>query len=177
LWGLLAGAGLMIVVLPWLFFSGPSTPPVPAPPGPRITIEKKPAPIAPAPSAPETPLSAAVLRDQLAGPLNQLREAQLKKDISQYSQVFAPDFPDFDKRRQKTLAVWEAYDYSGLDYELVEVKLLDANHAQAAVTWKLNIQQKATQAAKSETQSYIVWFAKDAGKWRISKLEMVRRPG
>jgi hypothetical protein len=122
-------------------------------------------------------LSAAVLKDQLAEPLNQLREAQLKKDISRYTQAFAPDFPDFDKRRQKTLAVWEAYDYSGLDFELAEIKLLDADHAQAAVTWKLHIQQKVTQTAKSETQSYKVWFAKDAGKWRISNLELVGKPG
>lgn len=190
-WVLLAGAGLIIALLPWLFISGISTPPAPAPPVPKVILEK-PVPVAPAPAppppvspageggappAPERSLSAAALKDQLTELLNQLREAQLKKEISLYSQAFAPHFPDFDKRRQKTLAVWEAYDYSSLDFELTEVKLLDADHAQAAVTWKLNIQQKTTQTAKSETQSYKVWFAKDAGKWRISNLEMVRKPG
>ncbi len=201
-WGLLAGAGLIIALLPWLFLSSAPTPPAPAPPVPKVIVEKPkaplspaPAPVAPvalAPAAPEpgpqareggappaleTPLSAAVLKDQLAELLNQLREAQLKKDISQYAQAFAPNFPDFDKRRQKTLAVWEAYDYLGLDFELAEVKLLDADHAQATVTWKLDIQQKTNSTAKSETQSYKVWFSKDAGKWRISNLELVRKPG
>ena len=196
-WGLLVGAGLIIAILPWLFIAGAPTPPAPAPSTPKVIAEKPapaapPAPIAPAPVAPapgpqpgeagtlpasEMPLSAAVLKDQLTELLNQLREAQLKKDISQYAQAFAPNFPDFDKRRQKTLAVWEAYDYSALDFELAEVKLLDADHAQSTVTWKLNIQEKTNHTAKSETQSYKVWFSKDAGKWRISNLEMVRKPG
>ncbi|MBI4642648.1 MAG: zinc ribbon domain-containing protein [Deltaproteobacteria bacterium] len=201
-WGLLAAAGLIIALLPWLFISGPSAPPAPAPPGPKITAEKLMAPVAPAPApvapvapapaapepgpqageggaprGPETPLSAAALKDQLTELLNQLREAQLKKDISRYTQAFAANFPNLDKRRQKTLAVWQAYDYSGLDFELAEVKLLDTDHAQATVTWKLNVQQKTTQAAKSETQSYKVWFSKDGGKWRISNLELERKPG
>jgi hypothetical protein len=121
------------------------------------------------------PANAAALKDQLTELLNQLREAQLKKDISLYSQAFSPSFPDFDQRRQKTLAVWDAYDYSGLDFEMTEVNLLGADQAQATVTWKLEIRQKATQTGKSETQSYNVRFSKDGGKWRISSLE--RKPG
>jgi hypothetical protein len=113
----------------------------------------------------------------LAAVLRQLREAQLQKDIVRYSQVFSPDFPDFDKRRQKTLAVWEAFDYPGLDFELIEVKPQDAAHALAQVTWSLTVREKKTQIAKSESQTYKVWFSKDGGRWRISNLEMVRKSG
>ncbi len=189
-WGPLVGIGLIIALLPWLFVSRITTPPVPAPPAPKVFQEKA-LPSAPADAPPvsgshagggsvataETPLSNVVLKQQLAELLSQLREAQLKKDISQYSQAFSPGFPDFDKRRQKTLAVWDAYDYSSLEFELAEVKLLDPGHAFAQATWNLNIRQKATQAAKSESQAYKVWFSKDAGRWRISNLEMVRKPG
>jgi len=122
-------------------------------------------------------LSTVVLKDQLSEVLNQLREAQLKKDITQYSQAFAPDFPDFDQRRRKTLAVWEAYDYTSLDFQLAEVKPLDGDQAFALVTWNLNLQQKATHTGKNEAQSYKVWFSKDGGKWRISNLEMVQKTG
>ena len=192
-WGLLVGIGLVIALLPWLFISSTPPPSGPASPAPKVIVEKPvppapaPAPASPSPGSPagadgvppvtETPLSATVLKDQLSELLNQLREAQLKKDISQYAQVFAPNFPDFNQRRQKTLAVWEAYDYSSLDFQLAEVKPLEGDQAFALVTWNLKIQQKATQTGKSETQSYKVWFSKDAGKWRISNLEMVRPPG
>lgn len=190
-WGLLAGAGLMIALLPWLFISGPPPPSVPASPSPKV-ITQKPVPVAPVPAplpsvspagesrvppVSATPPGAVVLKDQLTELLNYLREAQLKKDISLYSQAFSPNFPDFDRRRQKTLNVWEAYDYSSLNFELGEVKPLDEDQAFAVVTWNLNIQQKTAQAGKSETQSYKVWFSKDGGKWRISNLEMVRKPG
>ena len=188
-WGLLGGAGLLIVLLPWLFLFQSTPPHAPVSPSPIVAAPRGvpaapvPVPAPAAPPAPEkgvpplsaTPANAAVLKDQLSELLNQLREAQLKKDISLYSQTFSPTFPDFDQRRQRTLAVWDAYDYSGLDFELMEVNLLDADQAQAAVTWKLEIRQKATQTNKSETQSYNVRFSKDGGKWRISNLE--RKPG
>ncbi|MFZ5452737.1 MAG: zinc ribbon domain-containing protein [Thermodesulfobacteriota bacterium] len=197
--GLLVVAGLFAALIPWLFISNTPPPPKPAAPAPKVIVEQ-PVPIAPAPTpaptttpapsppgpssgtaaAPppaETPLGAAVLKDQLSEPLNQLREAQLKKDIFLYSQAFAPNFPDFDKRRQKTLAVWEAYDYASLVFQLADVKLMQEDQAFALVTWNLKIQQKATQTGKTETQSYKVWFSKDAGKWRISNLELVQKTG
>ena len=191
-WGPLVVAAAAIALLPWLFISGTTPPPGPAPPAPKVAPQKPalsaPVPAAPIPGSPqvgkggvppvsEAPLAAAVLKDQLAAVLSQLREAQLQKDLARYSQAFAPDFPDFDKRRQKTLAVWEAYDYPGLDFELAEVKPLDADHALAEVTWNLTIREKKTQIGKSESQTYKVWFSKDGGQWRISNLEMVRKSG
>jgi ketosteroid isomerase-like protein len=186
------GVGLLIAVLPWIFISGAPSPPGPGAPVPKV-IQEKPVTIAPAPAPPppaapqagkaagppvsETPLAPAVLKEQLAEVLRQLREAQLRKDIASYNQVFSSDFPDFAKRRQKTLAVWEAYDYPGLDFELAEVKLLDGDHALAQVTWNLTVREKKTQIAKSESQTYKVWFSKVGGQWRISNLEMVRKSG
>lgn len=187
-WGPLVGIGLIIALLPWLFISRTTTPPAPAPPAPKI-LQEKALSSAPVPAIPgshageggvataETPLSNVALKQQLAELLSQLRDAHLKKDISLYSQAFSPDFPDLDKRRQKTLAVWDAYDYSSLDFELAEVKLLDPGHAVAQAIWNLNIRQKTAPAGKAESQVYKVWFSKDAGRWRISNLEMVRKTG
>ena len=190
-WGVLAGTGLIIALLPWLFVPRASHPPGPEPLVPKIVEEKavlkSPSPAAPLPGLPggedkvaataETPASPEVLKSQLAEILNQLREAQLKKDLSQYGQAFSPNFPDLDKRRQKTLAVWEAYDYSSLDFDLEDIKLLEPDRAFARVTWTIKTQNKKTQNIKTDTHTYNVWFAKDAGKWRISKLEMVSKPG
>jgi len=191
LWAALIGAGLIIALLPWLFISGTPPPRRPGTPPPKITEEKPPvsppapaAPAVPVPKAaegeaaspPDSPISAPVLKTQLEELLNRLKEAHLKKDISHYIQVFSPIFPDLEMRRQKTLAVWQAYDYLSLDFDLTDVKLLDADHAQAKVTWNLKLQQKASQTGKTETQTYKVWFAKDAGAWRVSNLEMVRKP-
>ncbi|MDD5643250.1 MAG: zinc ribbon domain-containing protein [Syntrophales bacterium] len=203
-WGLLVVVGLVVALLPWLFVANTPPPPKPASPAPKIIVEQPspiapapkiapepaPAPAAPAPATPgpatgvgaappipETPLGTAVLKDRLSEPLNQLREAQLKKDISLYTQAFTPNFPDFDKRRQKTLAVWKAYDYASMDFQMRDIKLLKEDQAFALVTWDLKIQQKANQTSKTETQSYKVWFSKGAGKWRISNLELVQKTG
>jgi hypothetical protein len=188
-WAVFVGAGVIIALLPWLFTAGPSPSPAPETQPPKITEEKTPimppapaAPAAPGPKAaegevipPSAPTSPQVLKKELEELLNQLREAQLKKDIFHYIQVFLPNFPDLETRRQKTLAVWQAYDYTGLDFELDDVKLLDGDHAEAKVIWNLKLQAKASQTGRTETQTYRVWFSKDAGKWRVNKLEMVRK--
>ena len=187
--GLLVLAGLLIAVIPWFFISWTTPSSAPVAPSPQVVVQKPltvaPFQVYPAPVSPtgdgvvypdfETPLSAVVLKTQITKVLNQLREAQLNKNISLYSQVFAPNFPDFDQRRQKTLAVWDAYDFNSMDFELKEVKVLEHDQAFARVTWNLNVQQRSNQTSKLETQYYKVWFSKDGGKWRISNLELVRK--
>lgn len=190
-WGLLVGAGLIIVLLPWLFISGSPSHLVPETTAPKVAGGKSglsaptPAPpisgpspgVGAAPPAGEAPSTDAVLKNQLAEVLNQLREAQLKKDITQYVRAYSPDFPNFDQRRQKTLAVWGVFDYSSLDFELKEAKPLDADHAFAQVTWNIKTEEKKTQNSKTLTQTYKVWFTKDSGQWRINKLELVHKSG
>lgn len=187
---LLVASGLIIGLLPWLFFSGSPTHPVPE--FQAKTAEERPAPGAPAsvspipgpramegkaPPAAETPLGPAVLQNQLAVLFNQLREAQLKQDISQYVQAFSPGFPDLDQRCQRTLAVWDIYDYSSLDFDLDEVKMLDGGRAFAKVIWNIKTQHKQTQNIKTETFAYHVWFSRDSGRWLISNLKKVSTPG
>jgi hypothetical protein len=115
------------------------------------------------------------LKKELEELLLQLREAQLKKDLSLYMQSFSPNLPDLEARRQKTLAVWQAYDYTGLEFKLEEVKPLAEDYAEALVAWTLKFQQKGAPGGKTETQTYKVHFSKEAGKWRVSNLERVRR--
>ena len=113
--GILVVAGIVIILVLILLFSRsapPPTPPAVAPqaaaPAPATPTPAPPAtaPTAPAPAA---PAAEADLKGQLQSVLVTLRDAQMKKNISEFMGVYATTFPNYDQKRQDTLASWEKF--------------------------------------------------------------------
>jgi len=170
--GLLAGSGIIIIILlVMLFTRGTSTPPV-APPASKVEAP------APAPTAPPAPTPApapttASLKEQLQNVLSTLREAQLHKDILQFMSVYSLTYPELDDKRAGTLQSWEHYDYTSLVFTVDKIQSIDPDNAIAWVTWYVDTRNRRTQELSSSTQKYKVRFAKELGKWRIRSLEEV----
>ncbi len=168
----LAG-GVAVALLAVLFYSlwptaGPGPP---APPElPAVAVKATPAPeavAAPTPPAPEA------VRRELDAVLANLRRAQLRGDIEQYMQAYSPAFPEMERKRQRTLQVWRAYDYLNLSYRINAVQPLSEDKALAVVTWNLSTRKKANRQTQSQRQTFRVWFAREPGGWRITKVELV----
>jgi len=171
--GLLAGAGILIIILLILLFSrGISTPPAPKAEAPAPTV---PAPAATAPAPPaapaETAKAPADLKEELASDLATLREAQLKKDIVKFMSAYSLTFPELDQKRADTLRSWENYDYTNLVFTIDKIQPIDPDNAIAWVTWYIDTRNRRTQELSSVTQTYQVRFAKEMGKWRIRSLQ------
>ncbi len=163
--GALAGAGIIIILLIVLFSR---TSPPPAPPGPASQAV---APAAPAP-APAAPGEA--LQDQLQKVLSTLRDAQLKKNITEFMSVYAPNFPNSDQKRQEVLKSWESYDYANLVFTVDKVQAIDAKNALAWVTWYMDVRNRSNQELSSVTQTYQARFVQEQGNWRIQELKEVQ---
>jgi hypothetical protein len=164
--GLLAGSGIIIVILLVLLFTrGTSTAPV-SPPAPKVEAT------APAPTAPPAP-TAASLKEQLQNVLSALRDAQLHKDILQFMSVYSLTYPELDDKRASTLQSWEHYDYTSLVFTVDKIESIDPDNAIAWITWYVDTRNRRTQELSSSTQKYKVRFAKELGKWRIRSLEEV----
>jgi len=168
--GLLAGAGIIIIILLILLFLRGAPP---SPPAPGVTPKAEaPAPPAPEPAAPPGAPTAA-LKDQLISVLSTLREAHLKKDINLYLSCYSKSFPDLDEKRQTTLAAWNAYDYTGVAFTLDEVQPVDADNVNARATWYIDAKNRRTQEMSIVKQVYKIKFTKESGKWLIQSLEEV----
>jgi hypothetical protein len=172
--GTLAAAGIIIILLLILLFSRsapPPTPPAVAPqaaapaPAPQVT-----APTAPAPAA---PAAEANLKGQLQSVMSTLRDAQVKKNISEFMSVYATTFPNYDQKRQDTLASWEDFDYANLVFTVDKVQAIDPNNALSWVTWYMDVRNRDTQELSSATQTYQVRFIKQQGGWRIIEIKEV----
>jgi len=170
--GLLAGSGIIIIILlVMLFTRGTSTPPV-APPAPKVEAPA-PAPTAPPAPTPAPAPTATSLKEQLQNVLSTLREAQLHKDILQFMSVYSLTYPELDDKRAGTLQSWEHYDYTSLVFTVDKIQSIDPDNAIAWVTWYVDTRNRRTQELSSSTQKYKVRFAKELGKWRIRSLEEV----
>ena len=128
-----------------------------------------PAAPAPAPAAPGEEL-----KDQLQKVLSTLRDAQLKKNITEFMSVYATNFPNADQKRKDALNAWESYDYTNLVFTVDKVQAIDANNALAWVTWYMDVRNRNNQELSSATQTYQVRFVQEQGNWRIQELKEVQ---
>jgi hypothetical protein len=166
--GLLAGAGVLIVILLILLFTRGATPPEPKAeaPAPAVT----PAPPAP-PAAPPAAAAPADLKEQLGQVLSTLREAQMNKDIVKFMSVYSLTFPDLEQKRADTLKAWENFDFTNLVFTVDKIQPVDPDNAIAWVTWYIDTRNRGTQELASSSQTYQVRFVKEMGQWRIRSLQ------
>jgi hypothetical protein len=116
------------------------------------------------------------LQTQAAAVLNNLRAAQMEKDIAKFLKSYASTFPGLDKKQQKTLAIWKKYDYLALHYDMRDFSILDPKTLTALVRWDLETRNRANQAKENSTLTYKVWFSQEGGGWRIKHLDPVHNP-
>lgn len=166
--GSLAGAGIIIIILLILMFSRTSPPPAPTAAAPEVAA---PAP-APPPAAPAAP--AADLKGELQGVLSILREAQLKKDITQLMGVYSNTLPNYEEKRKDALEAWQNFDYATLVFTVDKVQAIDPDNALAWVTWYMDLRNLKNQELASASQTYQVRFVKEMGNWRIRELKEVQ---
>jgi hypothetical protein len=129
-----------------------------------------------APAKIATVADRAGLQSQAAAVLNNLRAAQLEKDMAKFLKSYASTFPGLDKKQQKTLAIWKNYDYLALNYEMRDFSVLDPNTLTGLVRWSLETRNRANQEKEKSTLTYKVWFSQEGGGWRIKQLDPVHNP-
>jgi hypothetical protein len=118
----------------------------------------------------------ASLQTQAAAVLNNLRAAQLEKDMAKFLKSYASTFPDLDKKQQKTLSIWEKYDYLALHYEMRDFSVQDPKTLTALVRWSFETMNRTNQEKEKSTLAYKVWFSQEGGGWRIKQLDPVHNP-
>ncbi len=177
--GVLIGVGVLIVIVLVLVLTRTETPTPPAPPAaPKAEapapLAAPPTPPAAAPApAPSPEAQAPSLKQQLQVVLSNMREARLNKNIIQLMNCYSLTFPGLEEKRRETLKSWENYDYTNMVFTIDEMQPLDADNANAKVTWFVDLKNRRTGELVSSTQSFQVRFAKELGQWRIRSLQEI----
>lgn len=116
-------------------------------------------------------------REALLNLLNQIREAQLKKDIQLFMSAYSPTFPDKAQKRLHTLNIWRRYDYIDLQFQVKDVRSQDDAHMSGKVTWIIKARDRKDDDVKTVRKTYQVQFSKNAGYWLIQDLEALEDKG
>lgn len=173
----LGAAAVIVLVLLVLVINltrKPARPPEPQAAAPPPAAALPPA-VAPAPAATPAPTSPtpakASLEIALEEVLQDIRQANLDKDIVLYMSRYSTLYPELDKKREDTLSTWEKNDFKNLAFNLSKIRALGENDAVAEVSWSILVYNKAKKKAETSDYTYQVWFSRELGRWKIKKIE------
>ena len=108
--------------------------------------------------------------EQVNGILEQVREAQLKKDIGLFLEAYAPTFPHLDKKKEFILKTWQKYAYLDMHFAIEDIQKPDPNTIIAKVTWDITLEDLVSKKKSALKRDYTVHFSHVSGKWLIQEL-------
>jgi len=119
---------------------------------------------------PQLPLASHPEGEKVKGILEQIREAQLKKDINLLVAAYSPTFPGLADKKERILKTWERYNYLGLEFTVANVSQKKANTMIADVVWNLTFEDVRSREKATLVKKFTVHFAKVSGQWLIQNL-------
>jgi len=127
-----------------------------------------------APQIPPTQLSTKSIPipewEEVKGILEQVRAAQLKKNIGLFLEAYSPTFPNLDKKKESILKTWQKYDYLDMRFAIENIKKADANTIIAKVVWDITLEDVSSKKKSTVKRDYTVYFSHGSGKWLIQEL-------
>jgi len=142
----------------------------------RSVIPKEKTLVSPLPSSNATPsdviLAETLEIEKIKGLLENIRQANLQKNIDLFISCYAMDFKDREGKRKATLAYWKKFDYLDLSYDLKN-PLISGNTAKVKVEWLIKISSKTGGQLQESKTILDVTLKKEEGAWKIKEVKQV----
>lgn len=101
-----------------------------------------------------------------------IRQANLHKDINRFMSCFSKDFKGIEEKRSDTLKMWENYDYLSLSYEL-KGKTISTNIAQIKLEWLVRTSMKLNGQLQNGKSLIDVTLKKEGDHWKIIEIKQI----
>jgi|WetSurMetagenome_2_1015567.scaffolds.fasta_scaffold83667_2 hypothetical protein len=169
IWGV-----VIILFIAYFVLNRPS--PVTRAAAPEAPTLAKPEPAAnlmasPVPPAQQSPAIAAPSEwEEITGVLEQIREAQLKKDINLFLGAYSPGFPDIDKKKENILKTWQQYNYVDMQFHIEDLQKPGAHTVVAKIAWNITLEDVRSKKKSTMAKDYTIHFSDASGKWLIQEL-------
>jgi hypothetical protein len=131
------------------------------------TISKEASPTIPSSALPVVLLPQEI--QKILDLLENIRQANLKKDIHLLMSCYGSEYKDSEERRRTALQSWSKYNYLDLDYVL-KVESVSIDSAKARVEWRIR-SIPITGGQPEEGKSVLnVIFQKEKNNWKIKEV-------
>jgi hypothetical protein len=135
------------------------------------TISKESSPTVPSSALPVVLLPQEI--QKLLDLLENIRQANLKKNISLLMSCYTSDYKELEERRRTALQSWSRYNYLDLDYVL-KVESVSIDAAKARVEWQIrSIPVKGGQLEEGKSVLNVI-FQKEKNEWKIKEVTPVK---
>jgi rRNA maturation endonuclease Nob1/ketosteroid isomerase-like protein len=108
--------------------------------------------------------------EKIKGLLENIRQANLQKNIDLFISCYAMDFKDREGKKKATLAYWKKFDYLDLSYDLKNPSI-SGDTAKARVEWVIKISSKTGGRPQESKTILDVTLKKEEGGWKIKEVK------
>ncbi len=131
-------------------------------------------PVSPSPEAKPSPSPGTEAQEieKIKSLLENIRQANLQKNIDLFMSCYAQDFKDREGRRLATLENWKNFDYLELSYDL-KSHSISGDTANARVEWFILTSSKRGGQSQENKALLDVTFKKEDGSWKIKEIRPV----
>ena len=105
--------------------------------------------------------------------LEDIRQANLEKNIDLFMSCYAADFKDREGKKNAQLAFWKRFDYADLSYDLKNA-LISGDTAKAKVEWLIKTSSRAGGRSQENKSVLDVLFKREEGGWKIKEVKAER---
>jgi len=102
--------------------------------------------------------------------LENIRQANLQKNIDLFISCYAADFKDREGKKKTTLAYWKKFDYLNLSFDLKRPSI-SVDTAKTRVEWLIKISSKTGGQPQESKTILDVILKKEEGGWKIKEVK------
>jgi ketosteroid isomerase-like protein len=106
--------------------------------------------------------------EEIKGLLENIRKANLEKNIELFMSCYASDFKDREGKRRAALEAWKDFDYRDLSFDLTK-ESISGQTARAKVEWLVKISSKNGGSPEESKTAMDVLFKKEDTGWKIKE--------
>ena len=110
--------------------------------------------------------------DKISSLFENIRQANLEKNIDLFMSCFSRDFNGTNGKRKDTLKMWENYSYLDLSYDLKR-QTVTGDSADVRLEWLAKTSQKSSGKIQDGKTVLDVTLKKEDGHWKIAEIKPV----
>jgi len=99
-----------------------------------------------------------------------IRQANLRKDIDLFVSCYATDFKDRDGKRKATLSFWKKFDYLELSYDLKKTSIT-GDTARIRIEWVMKISSTGGGQPRESKTFFDAVLKKEQGSWKTQEVK------
>ena len=123
------------------------------------------------PQTPKSERSTDILeREEVRGVLDQVRKAQLEKDINLFLQAYSPTYPSLVEKKESLLKSWKKYNYIDMDFNIENIQKKNAHTIIAEVACDITLEDIHSRKRSNLMKDYLIYFSNVSGKRLIQEV-------